>query len=79
MSALKKRNIAIPETVSLVGFTNTPIADLLDPPLSTVEQPALEMGRIAAEHLIDLIEKKGTPRVGRVSIPTRLVVRTSSR
>ena len=80
LAALKKRNIAIPETVSLIGFTNTPVADLLDPPLSTVEQPALEMGRVAAEQLIDLIEKKArTPKVGRVSIPTRLVIRASSR
>ncbi len=80
LAALKKRNIAIPETVSLVGFTNTPIADLLDPPLSTVEQPALEIGRLAAEQLIDLIEKKAkTPKAGRTSIPTRLIVRASSR
>ncbi|MPR35208.1 LacI family DNA-binding transcriptional regulator [Salmonirosea aquatica] len=80
LAALKKRNIAIPETVSLVGFTNTPVADLLDPALSAVEQPALEIGRMAAQQLIDLIEMKAdTLRVGRISIPTRLVVRASSR
>lgn len=80
LAALKKRNIAIPEAVSLVGFTNTPVADLLDPALSTVEQPAQEIGQMAAEQLIDLIEKKARiPKVGRVSIPTRLVIRASSR
>lgn len=80
LAALKKRNIAIPETVSLIGFTNTPVADLLDPPMSTIEQPALEMGRMAAEQLIDLIEKKArTPKTSRTSIPTRLIVRASSR
>ncbi len=80
LAALKKRNIAIPEAISLVGFTNTPVAALLDPPLSTVEQPALEIGRQAAEQLIDLIERKGLmPKAGRISIPTRLIVRTSSR
>ena len=80
LAALKKRNIAIPQAVSLVGFTNTAVADLLAPALSTVEQPALEIGRVAAEQLIDLIEKKGkTPQFGRVNIPTRLVIRASSR
>ncbi|GAB4018545.1 LacI family DNA-binding transcriptional regulator [Spirosoma koreense] len=81
LAALKKRNIAIPETVSLIGFTNTPVADLLAPPMSTVEQPAMEIGQVAAEQLIDLIEgKPKKPQPGAVvRIPTRLFVRTSTR
>ena len=79
LSTLKKRNIAIPETVSLIGFTNTPVADLLAPSLSTVEQPAREIGQRAAAQLIDLIEGKHAPKTGTVSIPTRLVIRDSSR
>ena len=79
LAALKKRKISIPEDVSLVGFTNTAVADLLAPALSTVEQPAREIGRRAAEQLIDLIEKKsGVPQVGRITIPTKLNVRASS-
>lgn len=80
LSALKQLNVAIPGAISLVGFSNTPVADLLDPPLSTVEQPALEIGRRAAEQLLDLIEKKSwAQKTGRISIPTQLTVRTSSR
>lgn len=79
LAALTKRNVSIPETVSLIGFTNTPVADLLAPPMSTVEQPALEIGQIAAEQLIDLIEDKPKkPKPGTVRIPTRLHVRTST-
>ncbi len=79
LAALKKRNVAIPETVSLIGFTNTPVADLLAPPMSTVEQPAMEIGQIAAEQLIDLIEVKAKrPQPGTVRIPTRMVVRDST-
>ena len=79
LAALKKRNVAIPETVSLIGFTNTPVADLLAPPMSTVEQPALEIGQVAAEQLIDLIEGKAKrPQPGTVRIPTRMVVREST-
>ena len=80
LSALKKRNIAIPEAVSLIGFTNTPVADLLAPSLSTVEQPALEMGQVAAWRLIDLIEGKNRhPQSNTVRIATQLVLRASSR
>ena len=79
LAALKKRNIAIPETISLVGFTNTPIADLLSPPMSTVEQPALEIGQVAAEQLINMIEGNGKlPRPDPIRMPTRMIVRESS-
>lgn len=79
LAALKKRGIAIPGQVSLIGFTNTPVADLLAPPMSTVEQPALEIGQVAAEQLINLIEGKyKCHQPERIKIPTRMVVRESS-
>lgn len=79
LGVLKRRKIAIPETMSLVGFTNTPVADLLAPPMSTVEQPALEIGQTAAEQLINLIEgKHKDSQPGMIRIPTRMVVRESS-
>ncbi|QHV99896.1 LacI family DNA-binding transcriptional regulator [Spirosoma endbachense] len=79
LSALKKRNISIPEGVSLIGFTNTTVADLLAPPMSTVEQPAQEIGQVAAGRLIDLIEgKQKIPQPGTIRIPTKLIVRASS-
>jgi LacI family transcriptional regulator len=79
LAALKKRNVAIPEAISLIGFTNTPVADLLAPAMSTVEQPAQEIGQVAAEQLIDLIEgKPKRPQPGTVMIPTRLIVRAST-
>lgn len=79
LASLKKRGIAIPGQVSLVGFTNTPLANLLSPPMSTVEQPSLEMGEVAASQLIDLIEgKRKSAQPEQTKIPTRLVIRTSS-
>lgn len=79
LTALKKRAIAIPDQISLIGFTNITVADLLDPPLSTVEQPALEIGQVAAERLINLIEgKQPATSTDPVRIPTRLVLRASS-
>ncbi|WP_460635350.1 LacI family DNA-binding transcriptional regulator [Larkinella harenae] len=79
LSALKKRNIRIPDQLSFIGFTNIMVADLFDPPMSTVEQPSLEIGQVAAGRLIDLIEgKKKTELPESVKIPTRLVIRTST-
>ncbi|GAB3016148.1 LacI family DNA-binding transcriptional regulator [Spirosoma pulveris] len=80
LGALKKRNISIPDDVSLIGFTNSTVADLLAPALTTVEQPALDIGQVAAEQLINLIEgKQKVPQPNSIKIPTQLVVRASSK
>lgn len=58
LSILKKMNIKIPEDIAVVGFTNSSIPDIFDPPLTTIRQPAFEMGQVATELLIQLIESK---------------------
>ena len=79
LTALRKRGIRIPEDISLIGFTNLPAAEMLSPPLSTVTQPAQEIGQLAAERLIELIEhkQKASPPAT-LKLPTTLVVRESS-
>jgi len=42
----------------IAGFNNSEFAELLKPSISVVRQPAFEMGRLAAEKLIDVIESK---------------------
>ncbi|QNH61037.1 LacI family DNA-binding transcriptional regulator [Hymenobacter sediminicola] len=80
LQALRQRKLQIPEDVSLIGFTNLNVADLLDPSLSTVVQPATEIGQVAAERLIDLIERKHRALpIETVKIPTELIVRSSTR
>lgn len=79
LSVLKMNNIAIPETIALVGFTNISVAELLNPPLTAVVQPALEMGQQASELLIKLIESSTKPTVFETrSLKTSLIVRESS-
>ena len=51
----------VPADVSIVGFDDVPMAPLLTPRLTTVRQPALEMGVAAAELLIDLIRGETIP------------------
>lgn len=58
LSLLNKLGYKIPQDLALIGFTNTELADAMNPPLSTIHQPAFEIGQLAAEKLISLIEKK---------------------
>ncbi len=79
-AAAKAKGIRIPEEVAFIGFTNLTVADLLDPPLSTIVQPAFEIGKTAAEILLNTIENKhSTATIKTVKIPTELNLRTSSK
>lgn len=44
--------------MGLVGFSNSDLTELLDPPLTIIKQPAFEMGEIAMNLLLQLIESK---------------------
>jgi DNA-binding LacI/PurR family transcriptional regulator len=60
MRYCKTKKVAIPKTLAVIGFSNLDLTELLSPSLSVVRQPAFEMGRIAAELLIKMIEAKRT-------------------
>lgn len=79
LSVLQRNHIRIPEDVAIVGFTNIGVADLLNPPLTSVVQPAMDMGQQATELLIRLIEnpKKNTVFETRL-LKTSLIIRESS-
>lgn len=79
-SAIKEKNISMPDEVAFIGFTNLKVAYLLNPSLSTVVQPAFEIGQAAAQLLLDSIEKKPQTieQLRAIKIPTELVIRNSS-
>jgi LacI family transcriptional regulator len=58
LKTLSRRGFIVPKDVAIVGFSNTDIAELVDPPLTLLRQPAEEMGRAATELLLQLIESK---------------------
>jgi LacI family transcriptional regulator len=58
--ALRQLGYRMPDDVALLGFSDLTISALLDPPLSSVAQPSFEMGRQAAELVLELIENKNT-------------------
>ena len=58
LTALTKLNPLATQQISIAGFNNSEVVNLLKHSLSYVRQPAFEMGRIATELLIQLIEAK---------------------
>ncbi|MFY7793582.1 MAG: LacI family DNA-binding transcriptional regulator [Chitinophagaceae bacterium] len=79
MEAARKLSIAIPDELAIVGFNDEPVSAMIHPGLSSVRQPVLEMGRMAARLLIDQIESTGPFKPVIKSYMTRLIVRESSR
>ena len=69
----------------LVCFTITlssqpaPISDLVDPSLSTIEQPAQELGQKATELMLKQLDNREEFEPETVVVPTRLVVRNSTK
>lgn len=55
---LKAKKIKVPDDMGLIGFSNLDITELIEPPLSIIKQPAFEMGEMATDLLIQLIESK---------------------
>jgi LacI family transcriptional regulator len=56
--SLKKLHQKIPDDIALVGFTNSNVPELLSPTLTTIRMPAFEIGQVATELLIQIIESK---------------------
>ena len=78
MEAVRDRGLRIPEDISIVGFDNIPQAEHVSPQLTTIEQPLADMGREATRMLLAMIRDPERP-YQRVELPTRLIVRASTR
>lgn len=77
MLKLKDKKIKIGKEVGVVGFTNDPISSIISPSLTTVEEPALEIGRKSCELLLKHIAKSDfLPE--EIVLNGRLIIRESS-
>lgn len=67
----------VPQEVAVIGFDDIPMANTCAPSLTTVRQPAVEMGQQATRLLFDLIEDRAASNQP-IVLPTELIVREST-
>jgi DNA-binding LacI/PurR family transcriptional regulator len=75
--AFREAGLRIPQDVSIVGFDDIPGSAFANPGLTTVRQPLLRMGQIAAQTVVDLIEGRGE-YVPEIAIEPEFIVREST-
>lgn len=77
MQAFKQANLNIPKDISVAGFDDIAFSAFVDPPLTTIAQPAEEFGRTAVTLLVDLLNGK-IRKAPKVIMPFELIVREST-
>ncbi|WP_144528425.1 LacI family DNA-binding transcriptional regulator [Peribacillus simplex] len=77
IQAAKAQNLKVPDHLSVVGFDNTMIAGIVDPPLTTIAQPIQRMGQEVVDLMIKMI--KGEKEKARITLLPELVVRESTK
>ena len=78
MAAFRERGLSVPGNVSLVGFDDVPEAAYLYPPLTTVRQDFAALGEMMMQKVLLALEED-EPATADTPLPTRLVVRESTR
>jgi len=77
LRVLRRRDLRVPEDISLIGFDDPFSAEHMTPPITTVRQPIYQIGRRAAERLLAGIRGAQPPRGGEL-LRTELIVREST-
>lgn len=79
MFQIKAHGLKIPEDIAVVGFTNEPLTELVEPKITTVSQPVYELGQVAAELFLNrsMSDPKTYVPQSR-TLKTKLIIRDSS-
>jgi LacI family transcriptional regulator len=79
MRTLKENNIRIPADIGIVGFNNDAICTLIEPALSTINYPGIDVGEVAARNLINHLKGIGNlQNTNTIIIRSNLIIRRSS-
>ena len=84
LRAAQAAGLNIPQDLSIVGFDDIYGADLTNPPLTTIKVPLFTMGLLAANRILDLLQRQGTSAPDdtgddrELSLTTSLVIRQST-
>jgi len=77
---IRKNGLNIPDDIGLVGFSDDLISSYINPPLTTMAQPAYDMGQAAIINLLGQINNnKGDFETKLVVLKTNLIIRESSK
>ncbi len=78
LQAAAEQGLRVPDDLSVVGFDDNPQSAWASPPLTTVRQPALEKGELAAQTLLSIIAGE-LAEPSHVVMPTQLIVRSTTK
>ncbi len=77
ISKARELGLLVPKDLSVVGFDDIPLTSVIDPPLTTIRQFPAELGKVATQRLLAMIEQEISQFVS-VVIPVELVIRGST-
>lgn len=77
LKALSYLRLRVPEDIRVIGFDNIALSEMVDPPLSTLEQPIKELGTKAAQVLLEAIDT-GAVRTPNIRLEAKLILRKST-
>jgi len=78
LKAIKEAGIKCPEDIALVGFSETEVAQLIEPPLTSIEQPTFEIGETAAKLLLEQLDENSSIPYKTVRLAAKINIRKSS-
>ncbi|HEX6191344.1 MAG TPA: LacI family DNA-binding transcriptional regulator [Chitinophagaceae bacterium] len=79
MQTLKEHGVRIPEDIAVVGFNNDAISKIVEPQLTTIHYPGIDMGEIAARNLINHLKGiSNLHHTNTIVVRSELIIRKSS-
>ncbi|SHI40338.1 LacI family DNA-binding transcriptional regulator [Algibacter luteus] len=79
IQTLKKFNIKIPEEIAVVGFSNSRLSTIIEPNLTTIDQPGERIGATAVKYLVEEINNTSDQIISKnIEIKGTLIIRDST-
>jgi len=80
LGILAKLKVEGPENIAVIGFANTDLVLSLNPSLSAIRQPAMEIGEISVRKLLEVLSKKNRSQIEweDIKLPTTIQLRCST-
>ncbi len=74
----KQHGVKVPEDIAIIGFNNDPICEIIDPPLSSIDHPAQQMGEAAINQVLQILNSNKSNGTTIFTLDTHVVARASS-